>query len=237
MLTIAICDDDTFDINDELRMLEQVMPRFEVGYSIDTYTTADEMLASEKLYYIVFLDVEMEGLNGIKAAETIHKKNKDCLIFFVTNHENYMDEALNKHAFRFWTKPINKARLIYGIKSAILEVGSRVENIPIPLGRETINISSHEIICVFHLSRKTHIITTSRNLETYAPYKSITDMLTQSYFYETDKNCTVNLNYVSDYTKNDILCRHDGEIFKASLSRRKYKGFDARFKEWSGEKR
>ena len=44
-------------------------------------------------YDVVFLDVEMDEVNGIMAAESIHNINKECLLFFVTNNEVYMDYA------------------------------------------------------------------------------------------------------------------------------------------------
>jgi len=237
MLNIAVCDDDISDMNDAIRMIDDVMPGFEIEYSIDGYSDADELLRSGTAYHIVLLDVEMGELSGIEAAEEIHRRDRDALIFFVTNHEDYMDEALNKHAFRFWTKPMNRTRLIYAVKSALLEIGGRAEEIAIPLGKETVNIAAREIICVYHQLRKTYIITAKGSIETYAPYRSVADKLTGSYFLSTDRSCIVNLNYVSEYTKGEVICRYNGKTFKAPLSRRRYKGVDAKFKKWSGDMR
>ena len=237
VLSIAVCDDDVMDLEQTARLLNEVLPRFEEEYSIETFSDAEEMLSSSQNFLLVFLDVEMDKVNGIKAAEEIHRKNKDCLIFFVTNHIDYMDRALNKHAFRFWIKPINKARLIYGIESAILEIGNRLQTITVLIRREEINISVHEIIYVCHIGRQTHIYTTYQEFKTYDTYISVVKQLIQSYFVETDKSCIVNMNYVTDYTKQDIICSYEDNDYKATLSRRKYKDFDTRFKKWSGEKR
>lgn len=237
ILSIAVCDDNPEDLIQTVSLLEQVLPRFEEKYTIQTFSDAETLLSSHQKFLIVFLDIEMEGINGIKTAESIHRNNRDCLIFFVTNHEDYMDSALNKHAFRFWTKPINRARLIYGIESAILEIGSKLEGITVLVGKESVRISVHEIINVYHQDRYTLINTTNGEIKTYGTYKSVASQLKQSYFIETDKSCTVNMNYVSDYTKKGIVCSYDGKDYEASFSRRKYKAFDDRFKKWSGEKR
>lgn len=236
ILKIAICDDDALDMRSEEELINQIMPDFAEKYSIDTFNDAKMLLKSDNNYHMVFLDVEMTGLNGIRTAEEIHSRNKDCLIFFVTNHEDYMDEALNKHAFRFWTKPINRARLIYGIKSAILEIESKQKNINVLVGSGKIKLSAHEIIYVFHQDRRTHIVTINREIKTYDTYKSIAEQLNQSYFFETDKSCIVNLNYVLNYTRGDIICVYGSDEYKAPLSRRRYKGFDERFHAWGGEK-
>ena len=115
-LYIALCDDEKVDLIKERELLENVLSSisYNIKWEIDMFTSSKDMLKSEKIYNLVFLDVEMEGLNGIETAEALHKMSPSILIFFVTHHEDYMDEALNKHAFRFWTKPISKTRLIYG---------------------------------------------------------------------------------------------------------------------------
>lgn len=237
ILSIAVCDDDAIDIQRTVRLLEEILPRFEEKYSISTFSNSKQMLTAHQKFLIVFLDIEMEGLNGIQTAEEIHRQNRDCLIFFVTNHEDYMDAALNKHAFRFWTKPINKARLIYGLESAMIEIGSKLQSIAVLTGRESVKISVHEIICVYHRGRQTYIITVNGEMKTYQTYKSIAEQLVQSYFIVTDKSCIVNMNYVFDYNKEEIICSYEGKEYTASLSRRRYKDFDIGFKKWSGKKR
>lgn len=122
---IAICDDNPIELNEEKELIENEIAKCGLKYEMDIFEDASKLLESGKEYEFVFLDVEMEKMNGIKTAAKIHEVNNKCLIFFVTNHEDYMDEALNRHAFRFWTKPINKTRLSYGIKSAINEINSR----------------------------------------------------------------------------------------------------------------
>ena len=75
-----------------------------IEHCIDLYNSPSELEKSDKLYDIVFLDVEMRNTTGIEVAKRINKEAENCLIFFVTNYETYLDEALNVRAFRFWKK-------------------------------------------------------------------------------------------------------------------------------------
>ena len=34
-------------------------------------------------YSIIFVDIYMEGIDGVEIAHTIHSSNKDCLIIFL----------------------------------------------------------------------------------------------------------------------------------------------------------
>ena len=234
MLSIAICDDEILDLQSEKELIESVLSK-DVKYEIDTFTSALEMLEVSKNYHIIFLDIEMNEKNGIETAEAIHKRSPISEIFFVTNHENYMDEALNKHAFRFWTKPMNRARLIYGINSAIKEINSKMKNITVNIDKKPTKIYMKDIIYIYHSERLTHIVTTKGDKETYDTFRSVTEQLSYTEFFETHKSCCVNLNYVSDYNKTDIICSHNGKDYNAFISKRKYTEFDERITEWSCE--
>ena len=42
------------------------------------------------------------------------------------------------------------------------------------------------------------------------------------------------MNYVFDYNRDEIICEHDGTLYRPFLSVRKYAAFNKRFREWSG---
>ena len=233
-LKIAICDDETSDVQYEKELIESVLPD-NIDWVFDIFVSAEDMLKSDNTYNMVFLDVEMEGMNGIETAEILHKKSPATLIFFATHHEDYMDEALNKHAFRFWTKPISETRLMYGIQSAIKEIGAYRKTITVTVAKKAVKIFLKDIIYVYHSNRLTHIVTTNDEIETYDTFQSVTRQLTNDCFFETHASCYVNMNYVSDYNKTDIICTYGKKSYTAFISTRKYSAFNKRFREWSGE--
>lgn len=237
MLYIALCDDEMADVVQERQLLERVLPTIsdEITWEIDTFGSSKDMINSDKTYNMIFLDVEMDGLDGIKTAEAVHNKSPISLIFFVTHHEDYMDEALDNHAFRFWVKPINEARLVYSMKKAIKKIASYNKNVSVTAEKKNIKVRLRDIIYVYHEGRWTYIVTTSETIKTYNTFKSVVEQLTDDCFVETHASCYVNLNYIYDYNKTDIVCEHNGEIYRPFISTRKYAAFNKRFKEWSGE--
>lgn len=246
ILYIALCDDEMIDLIQEKELIGGILPSVisniklepaapNIQWEIDIFTSSKDMLKSPKTYNIIFLDVEMDGMNGIQTAEALHKKSPISLIFFVTHHEDYMDEALDNHAFRFWTKPINETRLIYGIQSAIKKIITNKRNITVTAKKKSVTILLKDIIYVHHSNRLTYIITTNGTVETRDSLQSIAEQLTDECFFETHASCYVNLNYVTYYNKVDITCEYDGKIYKPFISTRKYSAFNRRFREWSGE--
>lgn len=237
VLYIALCDDETNDLMQEKELIERILPSVlsNSKWEIDIFTSSEDMLNSSKIYNIIFLDVEMDGLNGIKTAEALHKKSPLGLIFFVTHHEDYMDEALDNHAFRFWTKPISEARLVYGIQSAIKKLNTYRRNISVTVKKKLVKILLKDIIYIYHNNRMTYIVTTNDITETHDTFQSVIEQLTDDCFFETHASCYVNLNYVTDYNKTDIICEYDGKIYRPFISTRKYSAFNKRFREWSGD--
>lgn len=237
MIHIAICDDEMNDLMQSKELIESVLPSVlnNTPWSLDTFTSSKDMINSDKIYNMVFLDVEMDGLNGIKTAEALHRKSPATVIFVVTHHEDYMDEALDNHAFRFWTKPMNRVRLERSIQSAIKKINDSRKTITVISSKKSIQIPLKDIIYIYHNNRLSHVVTTENEIETYDTFKSIKEQLPDEYFIATHASCCVNLNYVVNYSKTDIVCEHDGKTYDPYIARRKYEAFNKRFREWSGD--
>ena len=68
---------------------------------------------------LLFLDIEMPGMNGIYVGNELKKANKNVLIFVVTSYSEYLDEAMRFHVFRYLSKPIDRQRLFRNLKDAL----------------------------------------------------------------------------------------------------------------------
>ena len=234
-MILGICDNDNDCLFREKELLEDVLKELCIDYELYCFDSPSDLEKSDIRFDILFLDVEMEYMNGLQAAELIHKKYKHTLIFFVTNYEGYMDEALNKHAFRFWVKPINRQRLIYGIESAIKEMNAVNTKLDVTIGKRPVRISMNDIIYVCAQNKITSVTTTEGSFEVKEPYKNICARLNKEYFFPSHASYCVNLNYVVKYTNDEVICRSGDKEYSVFMSKRKYREFASRFIEWIGE--
>lgn len=69
-LKIAICDDVNIFCNEIKRQLSLLNP----NYKIDTYNSRIDFLKIKKYYDILFIDIEMPEINGLKLAQNYAKK-------------------------------------------------------------------------------------------------------------------------------------------------------------------
>ena len=65
---------------------------------------------------ILFLDIEMQEMNGIKLAERLESMDWQAEIVFVTAYDHYALEAFNVQAIDYILKPIEKERMIKTIQ-------------------------------------------------------------------------------------------------------------------------
>lgn len=61
---------------------------------------------------VVFMDVEMPGMNGIDCGKAIQDRNPKTIIIFATAHEEYMKNAFELYAFDYLVKPFGMERAL-----------------------------------------------------------------------------------------------------------------------------
>lgn len=88
-MRILICDDDTLIIE---QLQKYIKSYFESNhlkcFKIVSFTSGESLLADKEEKDIVFLDIEMPGMNGIYVGNELKKDNKNVLIFVVTSYSN-----------------------------------------------------------------------------------------------------------------------------------------------------
>lgn len=236
-LRIAICDDEQYTLNSEHDIISSVLQEENIDNTITLFNSPEKLLDSEMIYDIVFLDIEMGEFNGIKVAEAIRDFNKECFIFFVTNHEAYLDEAFNQHAFRFWIKPLERHKLIYGIESVLKELNETDNYIIVTNNLKEIKVYVQNIIYVYAHNNKVYIVTTKGEIEATDTYRDVHEKLKKyDYFCESQRAHFINFKYVKNYNKDRVFCAYRDKIYEVYFSRRKYDNFNKSFLEWIGGK-
>lgn len=124
MLRVSIIDDEVLAIN----LLEKFLEEINGVEIIGKHTWFEEGLENIKSQKpdLVFLDIDMPGLNGIGVAERIKEIDETIEIIFVTAYDQYALEAFRVHAVDYLLKPTDKNRL----KSTIKKIMQRRKVVP-----------------------------------------------------------------------------------------------------------
>ena len=93
MLRIAICDDDLgFTGSLETLVLEESRG---MGIRVDTDVFSDgktllKSIQSGERYGLIFIDIEMEQVDGISAARKIRKTDRSVLFIYISGYDKYL---------------------------------------------------------------------------------------------------------------------------------------------------
>lgn len=109
MLKIAICDNDDKELELLRKIIVKIMEEYTISFEITGYEQGEELLESELEFQLVFLDIILDGKNGIDVGNEIYRRNHRIKIIFQTNYRNFYKEAINSsHAFAYLEKPLTE---------------------------------------------------------------------------------------------------------------------------------
>lgn len=223
-MRITICDDDkliTFQLTEYLNEFFQnsgiEMPE------VITYNCAEDLLADPARMDLVFLDIEMPGLNGIYAGNHLYNRNPETHIFVITSHMKYLDDAMRFHVFRYLSKPLDKDRLFRNLNDALTKYDVAADQITIKTADNFYKIALQDIIFAEVINRKVIIHTITAEYVSVFNFQYWTDILSADYFFQPHRCFIVNMYFVSRFDRLYIYLYHDR--YKALLSRRKYAEF------------
>lgn len=110
MLTIAICDDDRAAADTIEALLRECAAEENIEITCEAFydgtALAEAITEQAACFDIIYLDIEMGGMNGIQTARVLRKQDLPLLLIYVSSHEEYLKELFATEPFRFLSKPI-----------------------------------------------------------------------------------------------------------------------------------
>lgn len=106
-MNIAVVDDEPAVREEICAWIKRQQP----NCHMEAFASGEAILAAEKLFDIVFLDIQMEGRNGIEIARILRRQSKGIVLIFITAVKEYVFDALDLYAFQYLLKPIDNAKL------------------------------------------------------------------------------------------------------------------------------
>lgn len=193
---------------------------------------------------LIFLDVQMPGLNGLEVIEIIEKQYLPHVIF-ITAYDQYAVKAFEINAIDYLLKPVDKNRFKNSIekgKKLILSKNSiknQLNDLLLTLSKKDsylkrmvvkykdryILINTSEIMWFEAASDYVTIHLKKDNFFIKDTIKNLEKKLNPAVFVRTHRSFLVNINYVKEFqpldAKNHILVMHNGSELKLSLKYRK----------------
>lgn len=203
-LKIALVDDEQAYLDEMARLCREFAAENRLDIELCEYSDGDSFLRSDDEYSIVFMDIYMNGSDGILTAHKLRERDSGCILIFMTTSTEHMPEAFSCHAFEYIVKPLSPQRVKDVLSDALKILPSREEYIELYSDRKTVCVALGNIVFA---------VTDAHYLElTLSDGTSLRCRMTMGQFSEQtkederfiliNKGIIVNADYITDFENN-----------------------------------
>lgn len=114
-MKIGICD----DMLEVREMIADLVRRRCPAEDICLYDAGNSLLAEESLPDILFMDIQMPGIDGMETAKMLRERKRQICIIFVTVMSDMVFEAFDVGAFHYLVKPFSQEKFYEVLTKAV----------------------------------------------------------------------------------------------------------------------
>jgi len=206
----ALLVDDESPARKELRYLLQPFSEIQIVGEAENALEALELINNLE-YSVVFLDIDMPGMQGIELAKKLREKGNSPAVIFTTAHEEFAVEAFSVNALDYLLKPINPERLEQSLQKVIAYQASLstspleshspptaapvrpLEVIPVEQRGKTILLRPEEIIYIYTDKDNVFVKTQKESYLARFTLRELESRLSSSLFFRTHRCYLVNI--------------------------------------------
>lgn len=220
-MQIAVVEDNAADFEQLRAALAELFRQRQTPCHITRYADAETFLAEYRRQYdLLFLDIELPGMNGMDAARKLRESDPDVALVFLTNLARFAINGYEVDAADYLLKPVDAYSLALKLPKVLRRIEqSRNRSIPIVTrtGVQCLNAAD-----LFYVEVAAHQLTFHTRQGVYTSrgsMKEIEQMLERQHFHRCNNCYLVNLMHVSGIRDNTVQV--GGETLTISRPKKK----------------
>ena len=164
---------------------------------------------------LVFLDINMKGMNGIKLGEKIRALYEKTVLIYITGYEKYAIDAFRVRAFHYLLKPITQERFNHVLHEALTHIKKDIiikpeKTFSVQIRGEMLNLYYSSIWYFEKIGHKIKIHTPNRDIYYYDRLYNLIESLDKSSFVRCHQGYVVNIDKVRSF--RDGMLYLDGKL-------------------------
>lgn len=202
-MRIAIVD----DIAEERKLLrsrlEDRLHRSSIHADFFEYENGEDFLiaAKQQTFTVLFLDIYMNGTNGIETAKELRKFDKDSLLVFITTSTDHALEGFQVRAIHYLVKPYTADEIDLLVDEIISRIPEPDKVIQVKVSGSDVRLRLKDIVYAEHFSHMIHIHTANKNqLITRQSFgEFIAPLKKDSRFFLCSRGVIANMEHATDF--------------------------------------
>lgn len=223
MYQIAIVEDE-LDAADALAaFLGRYATEREAEFEITRFTSAMEFEVTRRRFDLVFMDIQMPGINGMEAAHLLRTYDEDTPIIFVTNLAQYAVKGYEVDALDFIVKPVTYYNFRMRMDKAMRHIrrnAGRSLTLTTRDGMRVVPLADIEYVEVSRHDLSYHIYGEDAPFVVYGSLKAFEEDVAGGPFVRISASCAVNMNQVR-FVRGQTVIMKGGDTLYFSRSRRR----------------
>lgn len=127
MIKVAICNDRNVITSQIETIILYICDRNGIPVDTDVFCSGDSLekeILQGVRYDLIYLNIQMANRAGIATAESIRKVDKNVLLIYVSEHDEYIMELFRLDVFAFIRKPID----IENFEAILMDANQKICN-------------------------------------------------------------------------------------------------------------
>ena len=220
MLLVSIIDPSKEDVTRLSALIEHYFRRSGTAYVQRVYQSGMEFVRSAENSDIVFLETNLEKLDGLETARIIRKLGNEAQLIFIARGAEMAIHGYSVDALDYLLKPVEPADVERALDKAVRRLSSRsCAYLALKLPNGTASISTNDITYVEVFDHNLVYHTTGGDYTVRGRLGDVYEQLDHDYFLACNRSFIVNLRYVTEICTDHVIL--NGTKISVSKSHRK----------------
>lgn len=233
MLHIAIVEDEDLYAQQLWDYIRRFETERKLEIQVTRFTDGDEIIENYRSDFdVILMDIQMQFVDGMAAAEVIRTLDSEVVIMFITNMTQYAIRGYEVNALDYIVKPIEYFSFSQKLNRALERVKRKaVRYIAIPIHTGIRKLAVDRIFYVESQGHKLLYHTKDGVVESRGAMKETEEQMSAYGFYRSNKGFLVNMKFVDGISEG--CCVINGE--RLPISRAKKQEFMETLANYMGE--
>lgn len=224
MLSIAVCDDEVLECCNLSKKIRRILTELHVPFIVRQFTSGQELLKCSEKFDILFLDIIMDDLDGIKIGKMCQERDFANILVFVSSSRKYVFDAYDVEAYHYLVKPIEDEKLRMVLQRALKKINTHSQGFLVVNQERTKKKLFLEDVYYFEV-RGRIIYAHGADGITATFYEQISileNTLREKGFSRCHKSYLINIKYMDAYNRQSVVLENGEHIM---IAKRRYPAF------------